>query len=72
MFISADGLYKHEREKHPKKPGEFICTNCGMTFNSMDYLRKHTERKHWMRMDGSPYVPPWVATRKYKWKASEK
>ncbi len=27
VYTSADGLYKHELEKHPTNPGEFICTH---------------------------------------------
>jgi len=72
VFFSTAGLYKHEQAKHPLRPGEFVCTHCGLAFNCRQYLRVHTERKHWLRLDGTEKIPPWVPTRKFKWKKSEK
>lgn len=40
------GCNGHERSKHPKTPGAFVCDICGEVFDCRDYLRRHVRLKH--------------------------
>ncbi len=71
VFARQASVYKHEYEKHPKVPGGYICTHCGLAFNSLDYMRIHSERKHRLKLDGSTYIPPWIAKKMKKQEEKE-
>ncbi len=57
VLSCAKTLKKHEQNKHPETPGQYICDLCGKAWNSVAYLRTHRNKTHRVKADGTPYPP---------------